>query len=87
MALSDIAIRSAKPESKAYKLTDAAGLFLLVTPNGGKWWRLKYYYLGKEKLLSLGTYPEISLAEAREKRAAAKKTTFHGSADRSQPGA
>lgn len=73
MALSDIAIRSAKPESKAYKLTDAAGLFLLVTPNGGKWWRLKYYYLGKEKQLSLGTYPEISLAEAREKRAAAKK--------------
>lgn len=73
MPLSDTAIRNAKPESKAYKLTDGAGLFLLVTPTGGKWWRLKYYYLGKEKQLSLGTYPEVTLAEARDKRTAAKK--------------
>ncbi|MBI2801772.1 MAG: DUF4102 domain-containing protein [Gammaproteobacteria bacterium] len=44
------------------------GLFLLVTPNGGRWWRLKYRFGGKEKLLSLGTYPEVSLKAAREKR-------------------
>lgn len=68
MPLSDIAIRNAKPKDKPYKLYDANGLFLLVTPSGGKWWRLKYRLNGKEKLLSLGTYPVIGLKEARIKR-------------------
>lgn len=62
MALTDTAIRTAKPKDKAYKLYDEKGLFLQVTPNGGKWWRFKYQFNGKEKLLSLGTYPEVPLA-------------------------
>jgi len=64
MALTDTAIRRAQVRSKPYKLFDASGLFLLVTPSGGKWWRFKYRFAGKEKLLSLGTYPEVSLKEA-----------------------
>jgi len=68
MPLSDIAIRSAKPREKAYKLADGGGMYLEVSPAGGKWWRLKYRYDGKEKRLSLGTYPEVGLREAREKR-------------------
>jgi len=68
MSLPDIAVRRARAKTKAYKLFDAGGLFLLVTPNGGKWWRFKYRFAGKEKLLSLGTYPEISLKTARERR-------------------
>lgn len=68
MPLTDAAIRTAKPGEKARKLSDGGGLFLLVSPNGGKWWRLKFRFEGKEKLLSLGTYPEVGLREAREKR-------------------
>ena len=68
MSLSDAAIRSAKPKDTQYKLYDSEGLFLIVTPAGGKWWRLKYYFDGKEKLLSLGVYPDVSLKEARQKR-------------------
>ena len=68
MSLSDTACRNAKPADKPRKLSDEKGLFLLVTPNGGKWWRLKYRFGGKEKLLSLGTYPEVGLALARERR-------------------
>lgn len=68
MPLTDSAIRTAKPGEKARKLSDGGGLFLLVSPNGGKWWRLKFRFEGKEKLLSLGTYPEVGLREAREKR-------------------
>lgn len=73
MALTDTAIRSAKPQDKPGKLFDGGGLFLLVTPNGGKWWRLKYRFGGKEKLLSLGVYPAISLKEARKRREEAKE--------------
>jgi integrase len=62
MALSDTAIRNAKPKDKAYKLYDEKGLFLIVNPNGGKWWRFKYRFDDKEKTLSLGTYPEVPLA-------------------------
>lgn len=62
MALTDTAIRNAKPKEKAYKLYDEKGLFLQVTPSGGKWWRFKYQFNSKEKLLSLGTYPEVPLA-------------------------
>ena len=68
MPLTDIAISSAKPTEKPYKLYDEGGLFLIVTPNGGKWWRFKYRFEGKEKLLSMGTYPEVPLKDAREKR-------------------
>jgi integrase len=73
MALSNTAIINAKAAEKPYKLYDTDGLFLQVTPKGGKWWRLKYRFDGKEKLLSLGTYPDISLSQARQKRDDAKK--------------
>jgi len=62
MALTDTAIRNAKGATKPYKLADGKGLFLLVNPNGSKWWRLKYRFAGKEQLLSLGVYPEVPLA-------------------------
>lgn len=68
MPLTDPAIKTAKPGAKPRKLADGEGLFLLVTPAGGKWWRLKYRVGGKEKLLSLGTYPKVSLKKAREER-------------------
>ena len=75
--LSQIKVRTAKPKEKSYKLADTDGLFLLVTERGGKWWRFKYRFDGKEKLLSLGTYPEISLADARERRDEARKQVAH----------
>ena len=78
MPLSDTAVRNAKLKDKPYKLTDGEGLYLLVKPNGGKYWRFKYLYVGKEKLLALGTYPEISLGEARDKRQAARKLVADG---------
>ncbi|MEE9910232.1 MAG: integrase arm-type DNA-binding domain-containing protein [Deltaproteobacteria bacterium] len=71
--LSDMKVRTAKPKNKPYKLSDNDGLYLLVTEKGGKWWRFKYRFEGKEKLLSLGTYPEISLADARQRRDEARK--------------
>ena len=73
MLLTDITARNAKPKDKTYKLSDSAGLYLLVKPNGKKYWWLKYYFAGKEKLLSIGVYPVISLSEAREKSLLAKK--------------
>ena len=73
MALSVTAIKNAKPTDKAFKLYDEAGLFIQVTPSGGKWWRFKYRYDGKEKLLSLGTFPDVSLADARQRRDDARK--------------
>lgn len=68
MPLTDTAIRTAKPGHKPYKLYDGRGLFLIVTPNGHKWWRLRYTFAGKEKLLSLGVYPAVSLKQAHAKR-------------------
>ncbi|MGC8702840.1 MAG: Arm DNA-binding domain-containing protein [Thiomonas sp.] len=68
MPLSDTAIRNAKPAARQYKLSDEKGLFLLVHSNGSKYWRLKYRYLGAEKTLALGVYPEVSLRAARAKR-------------------
>ncbi len=59
MALSDVKVRSAKPEAKAYKLTDGEGMVLLVHPNGSKYWRLRYRFGGKEKMLALGKYPKL----------------------------
>ncbi|MCL5272695.1 MAG: tyrosine-type recombinase/integrase [Gammaproteobacteria bacterium] len=71
--LTVLKINSAKPKEKAYKLTDQKGLYLLVNPSGSKLWKLKYRFAGKEKKLSLGAYPEISLAEAREKQIDARR--------------
>jgi integrase len=71
--LSDSAIRNAKPRLKAYKLFDGGGLFLLVNPNGGKWWRFKHRFAGKEKLISFGVYPDVGLKQAREARDEARK--------------
>ena len=73
MPLSDTAIRNAKPRDKARKMFDGGGLYLEVAPSGGKWWRLKYRYGGKEKRLSLGVYPDVSLKDARERRDEARK--------------
>lgn len=78
MALTDTALRNAKPTDKAYKLYDEKGLYLIVNPNGGKWWRLKYRFNDKEKTLSVGTYPEISLASARSKRDEARTLVAEG---------
>lgn len=73
MALTDIAIRNAKPVAKPVKLADGAGMFLLVTPAGGKLWRLKYRVDGREKVLAIGAYPEIGLSEARKRREEARE--------------
>jgi integrase len=68
MKLTDMQIRKALPKDKDYRLPDGDGLFLQVTTKGGKWWRFRYQFEGKEKLLSLGVYPDVSLADARERR-------------------
>lgn len=80
MALTDTAIRKAKPreDGKARKLFDGGGLFLLVKPNGARYWRLKYRFHGKEKLLALGVYPDVSLKSARDKRDDARKQIAAG---------
>jgi len=71
--LSEVKVRNSKPQDNAYKLFDGGGLFLLVTPAGGKLWHFKYRFDRKEKKLALGTYPEISLADARQRRDEARK--------------
>lgn len=73
MALTDIKVRTAKPTDKQYKLTDGSGMHLLVHPNGSKYWRLQYRFGGKQKMLALGVYPEVSLADARARRDEARK--------------
>jgi hypothetical protein len=78
MPLTDTALRSAKPQGKAVRLFDGGGLYLEVSPAGGKWWRWKYRYVGKEKRLSLGIYPEVSLKAAREKRETARQQLAAG---------
>lgn len=78
MPLSDAKVRNAKPLTKPYKISDGEGMFLLVAPSGSKYWRLKYNFAGKEKLLALGVYPEVGLGEARERRAQARKTLAAG---------
>lgn len=78
MPLTDTAVRSAKPQAKASKLFDSGGLYLEVSPAGGKWWRWKYRFAGKEKRLSFGVYPDVSLKAAREKRDAARQQLAAG---------
>jgi integrase len=78
MPLTDTAIRKAKPADKPQRLPDGGGLYLELSPAGGKWWRLKYRFDGKEKRISLGTYPDTSLASARDKRDAARKLLAAG---------
>lgn len=78
MSLTIKEIDAAKAESKPRKLADEKGLFLLVTPKGGKWWRLKYRFGGKEKLLSLGVYDDVSLKSARERRDEARRLLAEG---------
>lgn len=78
MHLSDTAIRNAKPKDKTYTLTDGEGMYLEVTPSGGKWWRFKYRFDHKQKRLSLGTYPDTGLKAAREKRYQARKLLAEG---------
>jgi integrase len=83
MSLTDTEIKAAKPKEKPYKLSDGEGLYLLINPNGSRWWRYKYGYGGKEKLLALGTYAprtakHVTLAEARNQLADAKRLLRDG---------
>src|ERR1700756_273098 len=76
--LNDPKVRSAKSRERAFKLSDERGLFLLVTPTGSRLWRLKYRLNGREKLISLGAYPDVTLKRAREKRDAARTLIADG---------
>lgn len=76
--LTEAEVKNTKPGSKPIKLFDGEGMFLLIQPHGGKLWRFKYRISGKEKLLALGTYPEIKLKDARERRAAARESIAKG---------
>lgn len=78
MPLNDMQIRRAKPEAKAYTLGDGQGLSLLIEPNGSKSWRFRYRFAGKPKMISLGVYPTISLADARSRRDDARKLVAEG---------
>jgi len=78
MTLTDIIIRTFKPKDKPIKASDGGGLFLWIMPNGGKWWRLHYRFEKKQKLLSLGVYPDVSLKDARERRDEARKQLAAG---------
>jgi integrase len=78
MPLSDTTIRAAKADGKTRRLSDERGLYLEISPNGGKWWRLKYRIDGKEKRLSLGVYPDVGLKEARERRDEARGRVAKG---------
>jgi hypothetical protein len=78
MSLSDATIRNAKPVDKPFKRTDEKGMYLFVTPAGGKLWRMQYRFEGKQKLLALGKFPEIGLKDARERRDEARKLLANG---------
>ena len=78
MSLTDKSIRSARHSDKAVRLFDGGGLYLEFAPKGGKWWRLKYRFGGKEKRFSLGVYPHVTLKQARERRDEAKKLLANG---------
>lgn len=76
--LTDIALRALKPREKPYKKADTLGLYVIVRPDGARWWRFRYVWNGREKLLSLGTYPDTSLRLAREKRDDARRQLARG---------
>ncbi|MCI0151201.1 integrase arm-type DNA-binding domain-containing protein [Paraburkholderia sediminicola] len=78
MPLTDIAVRSAAPRERVYRLTDGGGMYLEIAPSGGKYWRLKYRFGGRERRLALGVYPDVSLAAARKKRSAAREQLAAG---------
>lgn len=78
MALTDTKVRAAKPEAKEYSLVDGDGMFLLVHPNGSKYWRFRFRFGGKQHLMAFGVYPETSLADARQKREEARKLVAAG---------
>jgi hypothetical protein len=78
MSLTDAVLRSAKPRKKAVRLFDERGLYVELSPAGGKWWRFKYRFNGKEKRLSLGIYPSVSLKDARDRRDAARRLLAGG---------
>lgn len=78
MALTAIQVKTTKATDKPQKLTDGGGMYLLVQPNGAKYWRLDYRFAGKRKTLAIGVYPDISLLEARERRDAARKILANG---------
>ena len=78
LALTETAIKAAKPKDKPYMLRDDRGLWLLIVPGGGKYWRLRYWVEGKEKKVSLGTYPSVTLREARERRDTLHKSRAEG---------
>src|SRR5256885_5306578 len=87
MPLTDTAIRNAKPGEKPFRLFDGGGLYLEVSPTGGKWWRLKYRFNGKEKRLSLGVYHDVSLKDARDRRDGVEELPVRRmTARRSSPG-
>jgi hypothetical protein len=73
VALTDTKVRTVKPKEKSFKIADGKGLFLVVQPNGSKYWRFRYTFAGKEKLLAIGVYPDVTLADARRKRDEARK--------------
>ena len=78
MALTDTTIKTAKPADKPVKMTDGDGLYLLIHPNGGKWWRFDYRFDGKRKTLSMGVYPDVPLKAARDRRDDARKQIANG---------
>lgn len=76
--LTDLQLKSAKSKSKEYKLSDGGGLYLLITPSGGKLWRFNYRFDGKQKTLFLKSYPEITLSDARKERDDARRLLANG---------
>jgi integrase len=78
MPLTDISVRQAKARMRPYKISDGGGLMLLIQPNGAKWWRMRYRFEGREKMLSLGLYPDVPLAMARERHADARRLLTEG---------
>ena len=78
MPLTDVTVRNAKATGKTQRLTDSAGLYLEISPAGGKWWRFKYRFEGKEKRLSLGVYPDVGLRDARDRRDEVRKQLTQG---------
>jgi hypothetical protein len=79
MLLTDTRVRNAKPQAKPYKLSDGGGMYLLVKPDGGRYWRLDYRFAGKRRTLALGLYPTVTLSNARTQRDEARRLLAQGS--------